>query len=149
FRPLLQYVEDAKNNEQSRMSACAALAWVATKEDVFEVAKKIQEYRSLERTDQFRRACLLESLIQRPIPGTAPALLALMTPESAVETRHQVARAIGKGGLDAEVEKKLLEMTSSEALLNDAALALILGGSPDVAARAVALYANKPKAALE
>ncbi|HEY6561174.1 MAG TPA: HEAT repeat domain-containing protein [Polyangiaceae bacterium] len=149
FRPLLHYVEDPKNNEQSRMSACAALAWVATKEDVFEVAKKIQEYRSLEKSDQFRRACLLESLIQRPIPGTAPALLALMTPESAVETRHQVARAIGKGGFETEVEKRLIEMTSSDALLNDAALALILGGSPDEAARAVALYANKPKAALE
>ncbi len=149
FRPLLTYIEDSKNNEQSRMSACAALAWVATKQDVFEIAKKIQEYRSLEKTDQFRRACLLESLIQRPIPGTASALLALMTPESAVETRHQVARAIGKGGFDAEVEKRLMEMTSNDALLNDAALALTLGGSPDVAARAVALYANKPKAALE
>jgi HEAT repeat protein len=149
FRSLLDYIEDPKNNEQSRMSACAALAWVATKQDVFEIAKKIQEHNSLEKSDQFRRACLLESLIQRPIPGTSAALLELMTPESAVETRHQVARAIGKGGLDAEVEKRLFEMTSNEALLNDAALALILGGSPDIAARAVALYANKPKAALE
>ena len=33
--------------------------------------------------------------------------------------------------------------------MNDAALALILGGSPDVASRTVAMYANKPKAALD
>ena len=33
--------------------------------------------------------------------------------------------------------------------MNDAALALMLGGSPETASRAVALYANKPKAALD
>jgi HEAT repeat protein len=100
FKPLLTYIDDVKNNEQSRMEACAALAWVAEKEDFLEIAKKIQEYSSLEKSDQFRRACLLETLIQRPVPGTAPALMQLMTPEAAVETRNQVARAIAKGGFD-------------------------------------------------
>src|SRR5690606_21078515 len=32
FQPLLAYIEDPKNNEQSRMEACAALAWVAKDE---------------------------------------------------------------------------------------------------------------------
>jgi HEAT repeat protein len=149
FKPLFDYVQDPMNNEQSRMSACAALAWVAEKEDFIEVAKKIQEYDSPEKRDQIRRACLLETLIQRPVPGTASALMSLMTPEAAVETRHQVARAIAKGGFDATIEAKLFEMMSNEALMNDAALALILGGTPETAARAVALYAGKPKAALE
>jgi hypothetical protein len=72
----------------------------------------------------------------------------LMTEESAIETRHQVARAIAKGGFDQEVENKLFEMLKSEALMNDAALALILGGSTEVAARAVATYADKPKEAI-
>ncbi|HEY8943632.1 MAG TPA: HEAT repeat domain-containing protein [Polyangiaceae bacterium] len=149
FKPLLDYVTEPRNNEQSRMSACAALAWVAKKEDFLEIAKKIQEYSGTEKSDQVRRACLLETLIQRPVPGTAPALLSLMTPESGLETRHQVARAIAKGGFDQEVEAKLFEMMNNDALMNDAALALILGGSPDTAKRAVALYANKPKAALD
>jgi len=131
------------------MQACMALAWVAETEDFIEIAKKIQEYSSLERSDQYRRACLLETLIQRPVPGTSAALMGLMTPESSVETRHQVARAIAKGGFDAAIEAKLFEMMSNDALMNDAALALALGGSPETASRAIAMYANKPKAALD
>jgi HEAT repeat protein len=149
FPTLLKYIEEPKNNEQSRLAACAALAWVAETEDFLEIAKKIQQYNGTEKRDEVRRECLLEALIQRPVPGTAPALLQLMTPQSAISTRHQVARAIAKGGFDATVEAKLFEMMNNEVLLNDAALALILGGSPDAASRAVAQYANKPKPALD
>jgi hypothetical protein len=151
FKPLMAYIEDVKNNEQSRMEACAALAWVAEDEDFLTVSKKIEEFGGELKSDQFRRACLLEALIQRPIPGIAPALMKFMTPEAAVETRHQVARAIARSGFDAEIEKQLFEMLKDEALLNDAALALILGGTSDTAARAVAWFATqpKPKPALE
>jgi hypothetical protein len=149
FKPLFEYAQEPKNNEQSRMQACMALAWVAEKEDFIEVAKKIQEYSGNEKPDQIRRACFLETLIQRPVPGTAAAMMSLMTPEAAVETRHQVARAIAKGGFDAGVEAQLFKMMENDALMNDAALALILGSSPETAARTVALYANKPKAALD
>lgn len=149
FKPLFDYINEPKNNEQSRMQACAALAWVAEPEDFIEVAKKIQEYSGNEKPDQIRRACFLETLIQRPVPGTASALMSLMTPEAAVETRHQVARAIAKGGFDATIEAQLFKLMENDALVNDAALALMLGGSPDTAARAVALYSNKPKAALD
>lgn len=149
FQPLLEYVEDEKQNEQSRLSACAAMAWVAEKKDIITVAEKIEEYSGTEKSDQFRRECLLETLIQRPVPGTAPALIKLMTKDAAIETRHQVARAIAKGGFDETVQSQLFEMMKDESLMNDAALALMLGGSPEIASRAVALYADKPKAALE
>jgi HEAT repeat protein len=150
FQPLIKYIEDPKENEQSRMAACAALAWVSTPDDILTVAKKIQEYSGTEKSDQFRRECLLEALIQRPIEGTAPALMQLMTKEAAIETRHQVARAIAKSGIDKDTEAKLFEMLKDEVLINDAALALILGGSPSVAQRAVAHYADEDrKAALE
>ena len=148
FKPLLEYIEEPKNNEQSRLSACAALAWVAEKEDFLEIAKKISEYKGSEKPDEVRRACLLEALIQRPVPGTAGALLSLMNPTSAVETRHQVARAIAKGGFDDGVAAQLFTMMGDDAMLNDAALALILGGTPETATRAVAMYANKRKDAL-
>jgi HEAT repeat protein len=144
FKPLLEYIEDPKQNEQSRKSACAALAWVAEKDDFLEIAKKIEQYKGNEKKDEVRRECLLETLIQRPVPGTAGALLSLFTPESAIETRHQVARALAKGGFDAAIEAKLFEMMGNEVLMNDAALALMLGGSPETAARAVALYGGKP-----
>jgi HEAT repeat protein len=149
FKPLMDYIEDPKNNEQSRGSACAALAWVAEKEDFLEIAKKIAEYKGNEKPDEVRRACLLEALIQRPVPGTAGALISLMTPQSAVETRHQVARAIAKGGFDAGVEAQLFAMLNDDAMMNDAALALILGGTPETAKRTVAMYANKRKEALQ
>lgn len=153
FKPLMTYVEDVKENEQSRMDACAAIAWVGTDEDLLTVAKKIQEYNGDQKSDQFRRACLLETLITRPVSGTAPALLGLMNRDSSIETRHQVARAIGKSGLTPDVTAKLFEMMNDEVLVNDAALALILGGTSDVAARAVATYAkvfgDQAKAPLE
>lgn len=149
FPLLMDYIEDERNNEQSRMEACAALAWVAEAEDMLEVAKKIQEYDGENQADQVRRMCFLETLIQRPVPGTAPALMQLMNPNSAMGTRHQVARAIGKAGLDANVEAQLFGLLDDEALMNDAALALILGGDPGTASRAVARYADKSKEAIE
>ena len=140
FKPLMEYIQDVKNNEQSKMEACAALAWVGTDEDMLTVAKKIDEYRGTEKSDQYRRMCLLETLITRPVQGTAPALIGLINKDSLIETRHQLARAIGKAGLTEEVTARLFEMMKDEALVNDAALALILGGTPDVAARTVAMY---------
>lgn len=147
FKPLLEYIEEPKNNEQSRKEACAALAWVAETDDFKTIAEKIEKYKGNEKPDEFRRECLLEALIQRPVPGTSQALFTLMTPQSAIETRHQVARALAKGGFDAGIEAKLFEMLKVEELMNDAALALMLGGSPDTAARALAWFANKPAAA--
>jgi hypothetical protein len=149
FKPLLEYVLEPKNNEQSRASACAALAWVATDEDMVEVAKEIKEHDKMDKGDQSIRACLLETLITRPVPGTTPALLEMMKPETAIDTRAQLARAIGKAGIDDAAEARLFELMKNEAMMNDAALALMIGGKPDTAARAVAMFADKPKAAIE
>lgn len=149
FEPLLNYVIDSKENENARESACAALAWTAQGQDILRVAEKISEFSSQSAEDSFRRKCLLEALVQRPVPGTAGALLALLNRDQALETRNQVARAIAKSGIDADTEAKLFELAKDEALMNDAVLALILGGSPDAAARAVALYAGLPKVAVE
>jgi hypothetical protein len=149
FKLLLKFIEEPKENEQSRMEACAALPWVASKEDMLEVAKKVQEYNKPEKADTFRRACLLEAFIRRPVPGIASALLPMLSEGSSLETRHQVANAIGKAGFDKEVEGKLFELMKQESLINDAALALILGGDADVASRAIAQYGDKPKNVVE
>jgi hypothetical protein len=149
FEPLMKFIEDVKQNENARESACAALAWVADGETILKVAEKINEYSGTAPEDAFRRKCLLEALVQKPVPGTAPALLALMTPDQALETRVQVARAIAKAGIDEETEGKLFELAKNEALMNHAVLALILGAKPESAARAVAFYADKAKVALE
>ena len=145
FQPLVKYIEDPKENEQSRLEACAALAWVAKDEDFVTVAEKIKQYGGNSPQDQVRQACFLETLITRPIAGTSDALIGLLTPESSFPVRHAVARAIGKAGIEPNVETMLFEKLKDERLMNDAALALMLGGTPDVAARALAALAGKPK----
>lgn len=148
FKPLLAYVEEPKEHEEARMQACMALAWVSTPEDLIEVAQKIQEYGGDDKKEQTIRWCLLETLVQRPVPGTAAALLPLLKPESELKLRHQVARAIGKAGVGPDTQAKLFEMLKDERLMLDAGLALMLGGTPDVAARALASLADAPPEAL-
>ncbi|HVU04039.1 MAG TPA: HEAT repeat domain-containing protein [Polyangiaceae bacterium] len=148
-KTLMDYIDEPKENEQSRNEACSALAWVANADDMVTVAQKIQKYGSGDPKDEFRRSCYLETLITRPIPGTATALLELLKPSSSMTTRHQAARAIGKAGFDSTVEAKLLEMMKDEQLMVDATLALILGGTADTAARAIAMWVDKPKEALD
>lgn len=149
FEPLLTYATDPYENENARMSACSALAWTADAKGIEKVAEKIGEYSKSEPQDAFRRKCLLETLVQKPVPGTAPALLSLLTADSALDTRPNVARAIAKSGIDADTEGKLFEIAKNENLMTPAVLALILGASSDAAARAVALYADKGKVAVE
>ena len=149
FEPLMEFIVDTKQNENAREAACAALAWTSDNETIMKVAEKIAEFKESSHDDAFRRKCLLETLVQRPVPGTAGALLTLMTPDQAIETRTNLARAIAKAGIDQATQDKLFELTKDPALMNDAVLALILGGTPDAAARAVALYADKDKVAIE
>jgi HEAT repeat protein len=149
FDPLVAYIEDPKENEQSRLEACSALAWVAKDEDFVTVAEKIKQYSGSSPQDQVRQTCFLETLIARPIAGTSDALIGLLTPESSFPVRHAVARAIGKAGIEATVETQLFEKLKDERLMNDAALALMLGGTPDVAARALAALAGKPQGVID
>jgi HEAT repeat protein len=145
FNPLMDYIEEPKNNEQSRMEACSALAWVAADDDFVTIAEKIKKYSGPDPKDQVRQTCLLEALITRPIAGTSDALIGLLVPESGLPVRHAVARAIGKAGIEPNVEAQLFEKLKDDQLVNDAALALMLGGSPDTAARALAGLAGQPK----
>src|SRR5690606_26627770 len=112
--PLMKYIQDPKEHEEARQQACMALAWVATDDDMVEVAKKIQEYDSNEKADQTIRWCFLETLVQRPVRGTASALLPLLKADSELKLRHQIARAIGKAGLSPDVQAKLFELLKDE-----------------------------------
>ncbi len=149
FEPLMEFIVDTKQNENAREAACAALAWTSDGETIMKVAEKIAEFKESTPDDAFRRKCLLETLVQRPVPGTAGALLSLMTADQAIETRTNLARAIAKAGIDQATQDKLFELTKDPSLMNDAVLALALGGTPDAAARAIALYADKDKVAVE
>ena len=130
FKPLHRTTSRSPRKTSSRAWRPAARSRGSPiRDDMFTIAKKIQKYGGGDPKDEFRRTCFLETLITRPVPGTAGALLELLKPSSAMGTRHQVARAIGKAGFDAEVEAKLFEMMKDEQLMVDATLALILGGT--------------------
>ena len=147
FEKLLEYVEDDKEHEGGRNMACQAMAWTATEEDFKTVIEKIQEWSdTADKKQQFKRACLLETLITRPTQGIQDVLLDLIVPEvDNPDTRHQAARALGKAGFNDEVKAKLLEKMKDDRLIVDAGLALILGGDENTAKRAVAMFFDKSK----
>jgi HEAT repeat protein len=76
------------------------------------------------------------------MPAAAPVLVDLLTTELDASVRMAFARAIGVSGFDAETEAKLFEKLKDVEVRNAAALALILGGGSETAARTVAMYGD-------
>lgn len=146
---LVKYIEDKQNNEQSRLDACFSLAWVATDEQMKEVARKVKELDKPDPKVQFIRTCYLETLVRRPVPGATATLVDLINGTSDLEVQHQAARAVGFGGMSVETANKLFEKLKDPATRNDAALALLIGADADTARRTLASYADVDRAALE
>ncbi len=146
---LVKYIEDKQNNEQSRLDACFSLAWVATDEQMKEVAKKVKELDKPDPKVQLIRTCYLETLVRRPVPEAAATLIDLINGNTDLLVQHQAARAIGFGGMTPDTAKKLFEKLKDPGTRNDAALALLIGADADTARRALASYADVDKAALE
>jgi len=149
FPMLTKFIETKEENEQGRVEACFALSWVATDQHMNDIVKKVHDYKSKDPRDQFIRGCYLEALLHRPVPGTSAGLVDMIDKESDIEVRHQVARAIGFGGFDDKVAQLLYKKMEDVEVRNDAALALVLGGTTDQATKAVAMYADYPKEALD
>ncbi len=149
FPMLVKFIEDPMENEQGRFEACFALPWVATEPQMLEIVKKIKDNTSPEPKKQWVKACYLEALVHRPLPNTSATLADLLTKDVDIGVRHQVARSMGIAGFDERIQNQLFKKLDDAEVRNDAALALILGGSTDVAQRAVAKYADVPPEALE
>jgi HEAT repeat protein len=149
-KPLMEFIEDDTWHEEARQAACEALAWCADDKTMTEVAKKAKEFASKkEPTKQVIGACYASTLALKPVPGAVPALVDLLTPDLDIHVRMAIARAVGVSGFDAATEAKLFEKVKDVEVRNSAALALILGGSADVAARTVAMYGDYDKGALD
>jgi HEAT repeat protein len=161
--PLMtKFIEDPKENEQGRFEACFALPWVATPENMQDIAKRVRDFgqgkaaskdpRTVGVADpkkQFISACYLEALVHRPVAGATASLVDMINKDNDVEVVHQVARAIGFGGFDDKVKEQLFKKMDDVDTRVDAALALILGGTIDTATKAVAMFADYPKEALD
>jgi HEAT repeat protein len=146
---LVKYVEEPNNNEQSRLEGCFSLSWVATDEQMKEVVKKVHDFNKPDPKNAFVRTCYLETLIHRPVPAATAGLLDLLKPDVDMEVRHQASRAIGFGGLTKDIAAQLVDKMKDVNLKSDAALALLIGGDTDDAARAIANYGDSPPEAIE
>ena len=146
---LVKIIEDTKQNEGSREESCRALGFVATDEQMKEVVKKARAADGKDAKAQILRACYVETILRHPVPGAAPTLLEMLTKDAEAPVRNQVARALGFPGLDAATEAELFVRMKDKELMNAAALALILGGSEETAARAVAMFSDTSREALD
>ncbi len=149
FPMMVKFAEDAANNEQARMEACFALSWVGNDEQMKEVAAKVKALKGTDAKASFQRACYLETLIHRPVPSATAQLVDLLSAEHPVEVRHHAARAMGFGGMSLELQKSLLAKMKDASTRADAALALLIGGTPDLAQQAIAQYNDAPPEAIE
>jgi HEAT repeat protein len=141
YDDLVKYAEEPMENEQGRMEACFALSWVANDDQMKEVVKKIHDNQKTDAKGNFMRQCYLETVIHRPVPDATAGLVDLLSPSIPdIEVRHQVARAIGMGGITRNMVQPIFEKLKDVSLKADAALALILGADADTAARAIATY---------
>src|SRR5690606_31744168 len=113
---LLKFVDDRKQHEQARMTACQAAVWLADETVAREIASRIESARGgADQATHFRASCWLTALGERPLPAVNATLSGFV----ATGPREQLelaARALGHAGVEAEQEQKLL------ALLSDAAL---------------------------
>jgi len=149
-KPLMELIEDETWHEEARQAACEALAWCADDKTMADVAKKAKDFASKkEPTKQVIGACYAATLSLKPVPAAVPSLVELLTPDLDIRVRTSIAHAIGVSGFDAATEAKLFELLKNVDVRNAAALALILGGNADTAARTVAMYGDFPKEGLD
>ena len=136
---LLRHVEDRKNNEDARLSACRALPWLASQSQAAELAKRVKTLAaSRSKQDQFVAQCLSHGISRRAFPGANAVIIELLAPGTDALIRRNAALALGRSGLtDAESSQLLAKgKDSTDTLRTDVAISLVLGGSVS-AARAI------------
>jgi HEAT repeat protein len=144
YPALVKYIEDKQNNEGSRIEACFSLGWVATDDQMKEVAKKVKEFDKPDPKTQLIRGCYLESLVRKPLPAATAGLVDLINGTLDLEVQHQAARAVGFGGITPAITGQLFEKLKNKATRTDAALAILLGGDQDSVRRMIGSYNDDP-----
>jgi len=140
---LVKFADDGKQNEAARVEACKAAGWLADARARTDMVSKVRAA-ATDRKRELSRGCWLEGLAQKPSAHEDAALALVLSPKVVPESRHQIARILGEGALDAATRAKLVDLLKDKALVHDAALALLFGG--DDAALASVFAAYTPKA---
>jgi hypothetical protein len=124
---LVKIAEDGKQNESARVEACKAAGWLGDAHARAEMVAKVRAA-ATDRKREIVRACWLEALAQKPSAHEDAPLASLLAPKVVPESRHEVARILGEGALDAPTRTKLVDLLKDKTLVHDAALALLFGG---------------------
>ena len=147
---LVKFIEEKMNHAEARLYACAALSWVATDQQMAEVAKKVvKDFATDEPKIQIIRTCYLETLIHRPVAAATGSLVELINGTSDLVVQHQAARAIGAGGMTPQITLQLMEKLKNPGTRDDAALAILMGGDTDSIRRMLAHYNDSDAQAME
>ena len=139
--PLVKLAGDPKQNEQVRMEACRAVAWVADARARRDIAAGLRRD-ATNRKSEFVRACWLTALAENPQAADAGSIVALLAPKVQSESRHQAARLLGLDGLDAPSRAKVVALLADKHVVHDAALALLFGGDEASIEKVFAAYAG-------
>ena len=139
---LVKVAEDAKQNEAARMEACKAAGWLADARARADMVSKVRAA-ATDRKREIARACWLEALSQRPSAREDAGLVALFAPKVVPESRHQAARVLGEGVIEAPTRARLIDALKDKTLVHDAALALLFGGDDAALASVFQAYTAK------
>lgn len=149
FQPLLAYVRDPMNNEQSRLEACTALAWLARHHEAAQLVGELLRAKAATKQDQFRRQCLLEGLARKATHVNGRSLLALLDHHEPDEVRSATARVLARTRVDENFEGDLTKRAEHEVSGPNAVLVLLLAASSESAVEAVQRHIGDLKAARE
>jgi hypothetical protein len=142
---LMKIAEDPKSNEQARIAACNAAAYLADPATRREIVGKLRAMAS-DRKREFQRSCWLIGLTQRPNAAIDAPLVSLLVTKTDPESRHETARLLGQGGLAEAERTRLVSMLKDRALVHDAALALLFGGTKSTVASVFQAYESSADA---
>jgi HEAT repeat protein len=143
IEPMMTFIEDKLWHEEARQAACSSLAWVGDVETMGKVVERVSKYgSSTDPKEQFIGGCYAQTLSRRPVSAAVPKMVELLNAKLELGVRIALGHAVGVAGLSKHpgAVKGLFDKLKDPELRNAAALALILGGNEDVAARAVATY---------
>jgi HEAT repeat protein len=144
---LVKQIEDPKTNEDARAAECAAVAWVATVDQMTEVARKVQTVKKDQPNGDQIRGCYLQTLIQHPMPEATGSLVDLMRADADLGLRRVAAQVLGRGGLASSTLAAITPKLNDPNIRGDVVLAMMLGGTPDDVTSALAHYeGERPEA---
>jgi hypothetical protein len=141
---LLRVSQSAAWPEDVRMAACRALAWVAADAVIDQL---VGQFGQTAASDPFRATCLAETLARRAEAKHVGTLIRALRGPMPGPVRLRLGYAIGRAGWGAAGtavlhEQKLLALLGDPEQRAAAALALILGGSPQGAVPAAAVMSR-------